>query len=179
MRCSPAFGGDQREGEPGAHHRDVGTLFEQERDRADVILVGVRQDKSLDVLETVLDMTQVRQDQVHSGFVVAGKQHAAVNDEQPAQMLENRHVRPISPIPPSAVTRSAPGASGPGGRRSAFVNPEPFSAALISAGAPSTQDGRRAHIGGEVVELAAVAGICGSRGSPASKPCSRRPLWPS
>ena len=38
----PAFGGDQREGEPGAHHRDVGTLFEQERDRADVVLVGVR-----------------------------------------------------------------------------------------------------------------------------------------
>ncbi|BDE13414.1 hypothetical protein Mkiyose1665_19190 [Mycobacterium kiyosense] len=37
-------------------------------------------------------MTQVGQDQVDAGLVVGGEHHPAIDDEQPAEMLENRHV---------------------------------------------------------------------------------------
>ncbi len=46
----------------------------------------------LDVVEAVLDVPQVGQDQVDAGLVVAGEQHAAVDDQQPAEVLENGHV---------------------------------------------------------------------------------------
>jgi hypothetical protein len=57
-----------------------------------VVFVRVREHQRLDVVEPVLDVAQVGQDEVDAGLVVAGEQHAAVDDQQPAQMLENRHV---------------------------------------------------------------------------------------
>ena len=87
-----AFGGDQRQGEPRADHRDVGPQPQQERDCPDVVLVGVGQHQRLDVVEPVFDVTQVRQDQVDTGLVVGGEHHSTVDDEQPAQVFENRHV---------------------------------------------------------------------------------------
>ena len=84
--------GDQRQRELRADDRDVGPQFEQERDRADVVLVRVSEYQRLDVVEAVLDVAQVGQDQVDAGFVVAGEQHAAVDDQQSAEMLENGHV---------------------------------------------------------------------------------------
>ena len=46
----------------------------------------------LDVVEAVFDMADVGQDQVDARFIVPGEQHSTVDDEQPAQMLENRHI---------------------------------------------------------------------------------------
>ncbi len=87
-----AFGCDQRQGEPRADHGDVGPQPQQERDCPDVVLVGVGQHQRLDVVEPVFDVTQVGQDQVDTGLVVGGEHHSAVDDEQPAHVLENRHV---------------------------------------------------------------------------------------
>ena len=87
-----AFGGDQGQRELRADDRDVGPQLEQERDGPDVVFVRMRQHQRLDVVEAVLDVAQVGQDQVDTGLVVTREQHPAVDDEQPAQMLENRHV---------------------------------------------------------------------------------------
>ncbi|CNK32221.1 Uncharacterised protein [Mycobacterium tuberculosis] len=57
-----------------------------------MVLVGVRQHQCLDVVEPVLDVPQVGQDQIDAGLVVGGEHHAAVDDEQPAEVFENRHV---------------------------------------------------------------------------------------
>ena len=87
-----AFRGDQGQGELRADDRNVGPQLEQERNRPDVVFVRVRQHQRLDVVEPVFDVTQIRQDQVDARLVVGGKHHPAVDDQQPAQMLENRHV---------------------------------------------------------------------------------------
>ena len=87
-----AFRGDQGQGELRADDRNVGPQLEQERDRPDVVFVRMRQHQRLDIVEPMFDVTQIRQDQVDAGLVVGGKHHPAVDDQQPAQMLENRHV---------------------------------------------------------------------------------------
>ena len=75
------FRGDEGQRELGADDRDVSAQLEQERDRTDVVLVRVREHQGLDVVETMLDVAQVRQDQVHAGFVMGGEQHPAVDDQ--------------------------------------------------------------------------------------------------
>ena len=82
----------QGQGQPGADQRDVLALPEQVRDRADVVLVRVREDDRLDLVEPALQVAEVGQDQVHAGLVRIGEQHAAVHDEQAAAVLEDRHV---------------------------------------------------------------------------------------
>ena len=82
----------QRQRELRSDDRDVGPQLQQERDGADVVLMRVGQHQRVDVVEPILDEAQVGQDQVDARFVVAGEQHSAVHDQQPAEMLENRHV---------------------------------------------------------------------------------------
>ncbi len=45
-----------------------------------------------DVVEAVQDRREVRQDQVDAGLVHVGEQHAAVDDQQLAVVLEDGHV---------------------------------------------------------------------------------------
>ena len=82
----------ERQREPRADDRNIGTKLEQERDRADVVLMGVREHQRFHVVEAILDVAKVGQYQVDAGFVVTGEQHAAVDDQQSAEMLENGHV---------------------------------------------------------------------------------------
>ena len=83
---------DEGEGQLGADQRDVRLLPQEERDGADVVLVAVREDDALDVVEAVPDGREVRQDQVDSGLLLLGEEHSAVDDQQPAAVLEDRHV---------------------------------------------------------------------------------------
>jgi hypothetical protein len=82
----------QRQGELGAHHRDVGAQLEQVRDRPDVVLVRVGEHQRLDIVEAGVRCGAGPADQVDTGFVMPREQHPAVDDQQPAQMLENGHV---------------------------------------------------------------------------------------
>ena len=84
--------GDQREGEPRSVDRDVGPLAQQVRQRADVVLVPVRQDDGIDLAEPIGVVRPVRQRDVDAGGVGLAEQHAAVDDQQPAIELEHRHV---------------------------------------------------------------------------------------
>ncbi len=67
-------------------------LAEEVRRRADVVLVAVGEDQRLDLVEAVPDRAPVGEDQVDAGLVVLGEQHAAVDDQQPAVVLEDGHV---------------------------------------------------------------------------------------
>ena len=60
--------------------------------RADVVLVAVGEHDALDVVETVPDRGEVRQDQVDAGLLLLGEEHAAVDDQQAAAVLEDGHV---------------------------------------------------------------------------------------
>ncbi len=57
-----------------------------------MVLVRMGQHQCLDVIEPVLDMAQIGQDQIDTGFVMGGEHHPAVDDQQSAQVLENRHI---------------------------------------------------------------------------------------
>ena len=74
----------QRERELRPDDRNVGAQLEQKRDRTDVVFVCVGDDDRLDLVEPMLDVTQIRQDQVDAGFVVCREQHTAIDDQQPS-----------------------------------------------------------------------------------------------
>ena len=67
-------------------------LAQEVRRGADVVLVAVGEHQRLDVVEPVPDRVEVGEDQVDAGLVVLGEQHAAVDDQQPAVVLEDGHV---------------------------------------------------------------------------------------
>ena len=91
-RCSCSLRAQQRQGQLGADQRDVLPLAQEVRRGADVVLVAVGEDQRLDGVEPVPDRLEVGQDQVDAGVVVLGEEHAAVDDEQPAGVLEDGHV---------------------------------------------------------------------------------------
>lgn len=97
---------NQSQGELRADDRDVGSQLEQKRNRPDVVLVPVGQHQRLDVVKPVFDMAHVRQDQIDTGLVVARKQHTAVDNQQSPRCSKTVMLRPISLMPPSAVTRN-------------------------------------------------------------------------
>ena len=109
------LGREQREGEPGADDRDAAPLAQQVGHRAEVVLVPVGQHDALDVVEAVTDVGEVREDEVDPGLLLLGEQHAAVDDHQPAGVLEHGHVaadlgQPAEGDDPQAAPRE-------GGRR--------------------------------------------------------------
>ena len=83
---------DERERQPRADEGDVLLELEQVGNRADVVLVAVREHDADHVVEPVLDRLEVGQDQVDAGLVLLGEQHAAVDDQQLAAVLEHGHV---------------------------------------------------------------------------------------
>ena len=64
--------------------------LEQVGHRADVVFVAVREHDADDVVEARLDRLEVGQDQVDAGLVLLGEEHAAVDDEELAVVLEAR-----------------------------------------------------------------------------------------
>ena len=86
------LGLDQGQRQLRTDDRDVVALAQQVGHAADVVLVAVRQHDADDVLEAVPDGAEVGQDQVDAGLVLLGEQHAAVDDEELAAVLEDRHV---------------------------------------------------------------------------------------
>ncbi len=162
-----ALRGDQRQGELRADDRDVGAQLEQKRDRPDVVLVRVREHQRLDVVEPVLDVPEVRQDQVDAGLVVGGEQHPAVDDQQPAQMLENGHVAADFA---DAAQRGDPQPTR--GQRAGWR--ELCVHVRTPPGSPRVTEAARMSAASSSI-CSGVAATCGSRGSPTSMPCSRRP----
>ena len=57
-----------------------------------MVLVAVREDDADDVVEAVPDVREVGEDDVDAGLGLLGEQHAAVDDEELALVLEDGHV---------------------------------------------------------------------------------------
>ena len=72
---------------------------QQVRNSADVVLVAVRQDNGHDVCEPVLDVREIRQDQVNAGLCFLREEDAAVDDQQLAVDFEHGHVPADLPQP--------------------------------------------------------------------------------
>ena len=57
-----------------------------------MVFVTVRQHDRVEVVPAITEIGEVREDQVNAWLLGLGEQHAAVDDEQPAAVLEHRHV---------------------------------------------------------------------------------------
>ncbi|GAB2596221.1 hypothetical protein GCM10027067_04090 [Pseudactinotalea suaedae] len=64
----------------------------------------------IDLVEPVGDVAEVREDQVDAGLVVLGEQHTAVDDQQPAGVLDHGHV--AADLAETAERHDAQGALG-------------------------------------------------------------------
>ena len=92
IRCSLSLAASSARVKREPDDRDVAALAQQVGHRAEVVLVAVREHDGLDVVEAVPDVGEVREDQVDAGLLLLGEQHAAVDDQQPAGVLEDGHV---------------------------------------------------------------------------------------
>ena len=86
------LGVDERQRQLGADQRDVAPLAQQVGHAADVVLVAVGQHDRHDVVQPVPDRGEVGEDDVDARLVLLGEQHAAVDDQQLAGVLEDGHV---------------------------------------------------------------------------------------
>ena len=85
-----------------AHEDHIGAVPYLLRERKDIPLAGSKltlalvrsklAEHRLDPVQASLQVAEVRQDEVHARLVRIGEQHTAVHDEQPAAVLEDRHV---------------------------------------------------------------------------------------
>src|SRR5699024_5371520 len=76
----------------------------------DVVLMPMGEDDGLDIVDAVLDVREIRQDQIDARLRILGEEHAAVDDQQFAAVLEDRHVAtdladPAERDDPQAVLR--------------------------------------------------------------------------
>ena len=66
--------------------------FQQVGHRSDVILVSVGQHHAHHVVHSVLNIGEIRQNQVHPGLNLFGKQHPAIHNQDFAFGFQNGHV---------------------------------------------------------------------------------------
>src|ERR1019366_7677031 len=116
-----------------------------------VVLVRMGERQRLDVAQAALERREVRQDQVDARLVRLGEQHAAVDDEEAARVLEDGHV--AADLTEPAQRDDAQPVSGQGRRRPeagvrmahrSFTPPATRSArsCSVSAGVASTSGSR-------------------------------------
>ena len=119
-----------------ADQRDVAPLAQQVGHAADVVLVAVGQHDRDDVVEPVPDRGEVGEDHVDAGLVLLGEQHAAVDDQQLAGVLEDGHV--AADLAEPAQRDHAQAALGQG-RRCAEFGMSATHDRNVTGGAPGTQ----------------------------------------
>ena len=69
-------------------------LAHEVRQRADVVLVPVREDDCADLALTLAQVLEVGQDEVDAEVLVAREGEAGVDDDDPVVALDDRHVLP-------------------------------------------------------------------------------------
>ena len=85
---------DEPERQPGRPNLGDTHLTEQVRQRADVVLVAVREDHGADVGRTLAEIREVREDEIDAEVLVAREREARVDDHDRAVALDRRHVLP-------------------------------------------------------------------------------------
>ena len=140
---------------------DVRALAQQEGQRADVILVPVREDDRVHLVEAVLQVGEVRKDEVDSGLGLLGEEHSAVDDEQSSGVLEDRHV--AADLAETAERDDAHRTFGQGWWCRQF--------GMCVTHDRSTPPSRRSRSSCSI--CVAVASTSGARTGPAGSPCRR------
>ena len=87
-----ALGFNESQRELGTNQRNVGAELQQIRHAADMILVAVGKHQSLDLVETILDVVEVRQNQIDTRLLLFGEKHTAVDEQQVAVVFDHVHV---------------------------------------------------------------------------------------
>ena len=77
--------------EPCGEHRDI-DLLKDVRQRADVVLMSVCDDKTLDFIDVILEISSVRDHQVDSEHVVLGKGQSAVYYNNTVFVFEGSYI---------------------------------------------------------------------------------------
>src|SRR4051812_29994606 len=110
-------GQPERQGRAIDRERD---LAQEVRKRADVILVAMSEQTRVDPVDVLAQEREVGQHEVDAGHVDLGKHEAAVEEEQPPLLLDDRAVaadlpEPAQEVDPDGVSHAAgsPRASGP------------------------------------------------------------------
>ena len=83
---------DEGQGQLRPIQRDVFAQAQQVRDCTDVVLVAVGEHNAHHIGQAVLDVREVRQDQIHARLVLLGEEHTAVDDQQFPVEFEDGHV---------------------------------------------------------------------------------------
>ena len=155
------FGLGECQREARAVERDVRSQSQQEGQGADVVLVAVREDDRIDVVEPILDGGEVREDEVDARLGLLGEEHAAVHDEEPPGVLEDGHV--AADLAEAAERDDAHRALGQGWRSRQL--------GMRVAHDRSTPPSRRSRSSCSI--WVAVASTSGERTGPAGRPWSR------
>ena len=87
-----ALGFNESQRELGTNQRNVGAELQQIRHAADMILVAVGKHQSLDLVETILDVVEVRQNQIDTRLLLFGEKHTAVDEQQVTVVFDHVHV---------------------------------------------------------------------------------------
>ena len=87
-----ALGFDESQRELGTDQRNIRTKLQQIRHATDMILVAVGEHQSIDLVETILDVMEVRQDQINARLLLFREKHTAVDEQQMAVVFDHVHV---------------------------------------------------------------------------------------
>ena len=83
---------DKGEGQLATDERDVRLEAQKVGNCTDVVLVAVCEHDRGNVVKAILDRAEVREDKVNARLGFFGKENAAIDDEEPALILEDGHV---------------------------------------------------------------------------------------
>ena len=113
IRCSRIFSCTRAsELEPT---RGISGRSQQVRHRADVVLMTMGQNQRDHVQQPVHDGVQARQDQVDSRMIIFREEHTAVDQQEPAAILQDGHVATDVTETAEGITRTALPPRGGGG----------------------------------------------------------------
>ena len=87
-----ALGFDESQRELGTDQRNIRAKLQQIRHATDMILVAMGEHQSLDLVETILDVMEVRQDQINARLLLFREKHTAVDEQQMAVVFDHVHV---------------------------------------------------------------------------------------
>ena len=88
------LGFNERNCQLGADDGDIGAQFQEVGNRADMILVAVGKNDGLNVLDSVLEVIDVREDEVNARLAFFGEEDPAINYYQLASIFEDVAVSP-------------------------------------------------------------------------------------
>ena len=87
-----ALGINKPQSQLRADQRNVRTQPQQIRHPSDMILMPMSQHQSIHPIQLILDIAEVRQNQIHARLLLLRKQHAAVNQQNMTVILDHIHI---------------------------------------------------------------------------------------